>query len=112
MTRLAGLVGRMTARGLPPPGPTAGIAVIVGLKMQRYVENEMVRDLLGEEVRKLIRSHAASASCPWAIDERRCAGWTQPATSDLSMAQLSSMRKPKRYSSRMLSEKSAFSMPG
>jgi hypothetical protein len=44
----------VTARELPPPGPTAGITVIVGLKMQRYVENEMVRDLLGEEVRKLI----------------------------------------------------------
>jgi hypothetical protein len=34
----------------------------------------VVRDFLGEEVRKLRRSHAASASCPWAIDERRCAG--------------------------------------
>src|SRR3954452_8046201 len=51
---MAGLAGWMTARELPPPGSTAGIAVIVGLKMQRYVENEMVRDLLGEEIRKLI----------------------------------------------------------
>jgi hypothetical protein len=44
----------VTARELPLPGSTAGIAVIVSLKMQRYVENEMVRDLLGEEVRKFI----------------------------------------------------------
>ena len=51
---MPGLAGWMTTRDLPPPGPTAGIAVIVGLKMQRYVENEMVRDLLGEEIRKLI----------------------------------------------------------
>lgn len=50
----ASLTTGVTARELPLPGSTAGIAVIVGLKMQRYVENEMVRDLLGEEVRKFI----------------------------------------------------------
>ncbi|GEO42945.1 hypothetical protein SAE02_70930 [Skermanella aerolata] len=50
----AGLTTGVTARELPLPGSTAGIAVIVSLKMQRYVENEMVRDLLGKEIRKLI----------------------------------------------------------
>jgi hypothetical protein len=28
--------------------------VIVGLKMQGYVEHEMIRDLLGEKIRQLI----------------------------------------------------------
>jgi hypothetical protein len=71
----------MIKGAVPPPGPIACIAVIVGLKMQGYVKHEMVRDLLGEEIRKFIRAHAASCFlCFMSMSHR----WAQARRLDLA----------------------------
>ena len=52
--RFAGLVGRTIEETVPPPGLLVRTTVIVSLKMQGYVEYEMIGDLLGKNTRQLI----------------------------------------------------------
>ena len=57
-----GLVGRTIEEIVHLSGPLARAPVIVGLKMQGYVEDEMIGDLLGKDTRQRVRTHDASAS--------------------------------------------------
>ena len=52
--RFSGLVGRTIKEIVQLAGLLVRATVIVGLKMQGYVEHEMIRDLLGEKIRQLI----------------------------------------------------------
>ena len=59
---LFGLVGRTIEEIVHLSGPLARAVVIVGLKMQGYVEYEMIGDLLGKDTRQRVRTHDASTS--------------------------------------------------
>ena len=59
---LVGLVGRTIEEIVHLSGLLARATVIVGLKMQGYVEYEMIGDLLGKDTRQRVRTHDASAS--------------------------------------------------
>ena len=60
--RFTGLVGRTIEEIVQLSGLLVRAMVIVSLKMQGYVEYEMVGDLLGKDTRQRVRTHDASAS--------------------------------------------------
>jgi len=60
--RFPGLVGRTIEEIVQLAGLLVRAPVIVGLKMQGYVEHEMIGDLLGKDTRQRVRTHDASAS--------------------------------------------------
>jgi hypothetical protein len=60
--RFTGLVGRTIKEIVHLSGLLVRATVIIGLKMQGYVEYEMIGDLLGKNTRQRVRTHDASAS--------------------------------------------------
>jgi hypothetical protein len=60
--RFPGLVGRTIEETVRLSGLLVRATIIVSLKMQGYVEYEMIGDLLGKNTRQRIRTHDASAS--------------------------------------------------
>ena len=60
--RFTALVGRTIEEIVQLSGLLVRATIIVGLKMQGYVEYEMIRDGLGKDTRQRVRTHDASAS--------------------------------------------------
>ena len=93
--RFPGLVGRTIEEIVQLAGLLVGAPVIVGLKMQGYVEYEMIGDLLGKDTRQRVRTQMPLLPCSWAIDEGNRASATWPTSSGPSMVRLPHSRKPK-----------------
>ena len=60
--RFTRLAGRTIEEIVQLSGLLARATIIVSLKMQGYVEDEMIGDWLGKDTRQRVRTHDASAS--------------------------------------------------